>query len=352
MKISTITNDGCHITDYNDFFEWWYFDFDSETGHSIYLEWHSPVLNLRSKLCILVIRIFAPENSSTLVEDRLPKISMIKTYRYPRSVVTSENALCDIRFPGGRIHEKNGNYFINIHEKDVSISLRLKKSLPRLFYSEELLYESPNGREHFFWCVPLPRGHATGEVALGDLRLRIDGLSYHDHNWGNLNMAKYLTGWIWARVFFKDFTLIFGELSPRHSSKEYTAHLFDEIGNRISTKLPTVSYARTRDEQFGVEIPTTLSISFGKPLRYSVEIVSEINLTKQEFPLSSFDNHRINTCIASMYYFLGLNRAPESLRKIMGRGAYLQFEVKARLFVDDMITDTGGGRMEVFFFGV
>ena len=325
---------------------------DSGTGHSIYIEWHSPVFNLRSRHCVLVIRIHESGNCFSPVENKLPKISVMKTYRYPRSLVTSSNTSCDIVFPGGHIYEKDGNYFIDIREKDLSISLHLKRNLPRIFTSEELLYESPNGREHLFWYVPLPRALATGKVELSNQRLEVEGLSYHDHNWGNLNIAKYLTGWVWTRVFFNDFTFIFGELSPKNGNKEYTVHLIGKEANKISTRLPKVSCMKTRDERYGIEIPTTLSIAFGKPLRYRVEIVSENKLTKQEFPSASFDNHRINACVTGMYYLTGLSGAPESLRKFIGRGTYFQFEVKAGLSVDDLLTDTSRGKMEVFFFGV
>jgi len=352
MKDSMIGHDGCKIVDYNRFFEWWYFDFDLQNGRSVHVEWHAPVFNSRGKSCVLVVRSHSPRKVCQVNEPCGVANSITKIYRYSRSLVTQKETFCDIEFPGGTIKERDGDYFIDISEKDLFMNLHLQRKCPPVSVEEEILYHVNDTNESFYWSVPLPRAYVEGGINLDGNAIEVEGESYHDHNWGNLHISRYLNGWIWGRVFFKHFVLIFGVISSKDKGEEKILYLVNEAGNQIRTKsLFIQSRGAVKDERGGSEIPKELWISFVDNARYTVHIESMANLMIEEFPLGSFNNHQVNSILASSYYLLKLNYAPSIIKKLLGRGFYFRLLTRSELFVDDQLTDRGEGKMEVFVFG-
>ncbi len=345
--------DGCRIIDYRRCFEWWYFDCDSKSGHSLYLEWHAPVFNCRNRHCILVIRLYTSGKELSQNKGNESHVLLTKVYRYPRSSVIQSTSLCDIRFPCGHILEKYGDYFINIAEKDLSITLCMKKRLPSILSCQESIYTTDDQKEYFSWYVALPKGEAKGEIRFRDMKIDIDGFSYHDHNWGNLNIGKHLDGWIWARMNFNNYTLVCSELSIKNKGKINIAHLIDSDGNSVESGEAKIFYGSTMQcADTRVEVPKALSIIMGNTGEYEARVQLVRKLVTQEFPLSSFGNHRINSLLAILYYFLELNKAPKDLQKLVGRGIYYQYQIEGSLFVNDIFVDRCNGKLEVFTFNV
>ncbi|KAJ3316346.1 hypothetical protein HDU93_004451 [Gonapodya sp. JEL0774] len=56
------------------------------------------------------------------------------------------------------------------------------------------------GGPTFSWFVAVPEGDVTGTYTLpGGVTKQFTGTGYHDHNWGNVNMAVLLEHWWWGR---------------------------------------------------------------------------------------------------------------------------------------------------------
>jgi hypothetical protein len=345
------SHDGCHISDYENFFEWWYFDFDLKNSHHIYVEWHAPILNIRDNFCTLFIKICTPDKVFSNHEQEKSKTSIIRQFRYPRSLIAQKETSCDIVFPSGHIVEKNDNYFININERDLLVDLRLRRLLPPVIGEDEVLYRTRDGKEFFSWNIPLPRAEVTGEIELSGERIEAQGTAYHDHNWGNLNIGKHLRGWIWARVLFHDFTLIFGDITPSESrEKVQVLLLIDKDGRKLDISSLHVEYTDYK-KHCNSFVPYNVLISCNNK-KYRVHLRVENILTIQEFPLGSFENHLWNSFLAKVYYLFRLNSAPSFLKKWFGRSLYFQFVAKGELYADNVVLDTANGKLEVFSFGV
>jgi hypothetical protein len=70
----------------------------------------------------------------------------------------------------------------------------------------------------FGYVVPVVRGRLTGRIALGGQSTALDGVGYHDHNWGHFRDAV----WDWGIVHAGDISILYGrfarsadELAPR-----------------------------------------------------------------------------------------------------------------------------------------
>ena len=341
-KAKPTIHDGSHITNYKKFFEWWYFDFDLKSQHQIYLEWHAPNFALKNESCLLIIRMH--NNAKKQCED-----SKMKTFRYSRSVINQKKTSCDIEFPSGHIIEKDDNYFINVRERDLLINLRLERLLPPVATEDEVLYCTRDGKEFFAWNIPVPRAEVTGEIELSGEGIEVQGTAYHDHNWGNLNIGKHLRGWIWVRILFDDFTLIFGDITVRESrEKVQVLLLIDKDGKKMDISSLHVEYTDYKKHSNSL-IPYSVLITCNNK-KYRVHLRVENILTIQEFPLGSFENHSWNSTLAKAYYLFKVNNAPEFIKKWFGRSLYFQFVAKGQLYLDGRLTDATNGKMEVFSF--
>jgi len=58
------------------------------------------------------------------------------------------------------------------------------------------------------WFNAFPSATATGHVIIGGETIEIDGVGYHDHNYGNVPIAEGYRGWFWARPSFERYTTL------------------------------------------------------------------------------------------------------------------------------------------------
>ncbi|MCP4650141.1 MAG: hypothetical protein GY853_08710 [PVC group bacterium] len=345
-QVKSLRHDGSYIEDQSKFFEWWYFDFDLEDGRNVYIEWQSPVFSLRNNLCLLVIRIY--ENLNKNNND--PVQSTVRVLRYSRAEVVQDKNCCKIIFPGGRIEENNGDYKIFVKEKDVAVDLTLKRKLPFFCNKSECVYENKKNKELFNWIVPLPRAQATGKIEIDQKKINIEGIAYHDHNWGNLNIAREFKGWVWIRVFFADFTFIFSEIELKGKAEKLRILcLLDKNGKQINAIDLKVSEEENDSIRSGVQY--NMKLNFTAEKQYEISLISDCKSVSQDFPLGMTKNNRLNTLLVSLFYLLRVRSYPKWLKSLLGKGQYLQTVVKAQMSINGEIQDKKYGKLERFVFG-
>jgi len=347
------SHDGSHITDFNKFFEWWYFDFDLEDGYHIYIVWHSPMFCLKEPYGTLLVRINSPD--SKIVDKKLlpGKAQWINSYRYHSSKVFQSVTKCNISFPSGFIKEVHGNYLINVTEKDLHIDLKLKRLSPPISIDNNLIFQTKNKEEYFKWFLPLPKAIAKGKIILeGKSIILTQAVSYHDHNWGNINLIKYLRGWIWCRVFFNDFTFIFGDVHAKVPEKSIQFLLIvDRNGGRIDTSSFKINYKHFENQnQYKLQIPTLFSIEFENQGTYKIDFRNKKELVIEEAPLGYSNNNFLNVWLVKLYYLFRLYHMPNQFKKWYGRLIYSQSEIIGEVFKNDRIMDRQSGTIEVMSF--
>jgi len=340
-------HDGCHIEDCKRFFEWWYFDFDLENDYSLHIEWQSPVFNMRDDYCMLITRLY---NHETASDQSFHPI--FKAYRYPRKSIRQDRSSCNIVFPSGFIIEDKEEFHIRFKEKDLCADIKLKRLLPPLSVENEVLLEVDN-QEFFAWNIPLPRASASGNIQAERKKIEMNGIAYHDHNWGNLNIGRYLESWIWTRVQFQHFTLILGDIFVRGRKAPDRSLLFvDEVGNKLTFSDLEIDYSFSLDRTNGrMSTPESIRINFGHHQKYyKIKISILTSIPIQEAPISAFESHQLNTLISKFYYLFKLYHLPDSLRKWIGRLFYFQAVIAAELEIDNKPVDIKNGRLETFSF--
>jgi len=332
---------GQRIDENSNSFEWWYFDFDLESKHHLYLEWHAPNFAYLGKMCLLVFRCYRPNMNKPI----------IKVLRYPRSLISQGKNKCDIRIPSGYIVEHNGNYLIKIKEDDFSIDLKLERMFPPTIADEETIFRIEGNNEFFSWNIPLPKAKTSGKIVVDEEKIEASGIAYHDHNWGNLNIGKRLRGWTWVRVFFQDYTFIFGDITEKGSDvKTQVVILLDREGKKIKISSINVKYVNCLSCDHKLTVPSTIHLSNSTFGNFEINFKIENNLGLQEFPLASFDNHRINAILSNLYYVFKLEYAPKTIKRMFGQSYYFQFESICELLLEGNIICSNKGKMELFSF--
>lgn len=346
-----MSHDGSHITDADNCFEWWYFDFDLKDKKQLYIEFHAPIFNLRDDHCMLIIRLYDHNSTNkNNANNETLKDLPIKVFRYPRTSVGMHSDICQIQFPGGNIVENDSGYLIQINEDGLIVNITLKKTLPIAKIFEKKLFETKDGKESLFWNVPLPVAQAEGSLELEGQYMCIEGLAYHDHNWGNLNFGQYLDRWNWARVHFQNYTLIFADIYPRKiSGSDAFCIMINDDGTIFETdSMELAYYDYSVDGRYQLHFPQKAVLELRGENVYKIELIVDKILKVTEVPLGSWRNHHINSLITISYYLLKWSFLPNKLKRSLGRLVYLQARLKCKLYIDNVLNDQTSGNLEVF----
>ena len=82
---------------------------------------------------------------------------------------------------------------------------------------------TPMGEEQpFGYVVPVVRGRMTGRVMMNGRTIELDGVGYHDHNWGHFRDAV----WDWGIVHAGPYSVLYGRFAASHGELRNRPLLF------------------------------------------------------------------------------------------------------------------------------
>ena len=200
--------DGKHYYKSPFYFEWWYFDVSLNDGSAFTFIFHlRDLINPNSKYGSLNISFFRP-NVAT------------KTWfvRYPSSEIQASPNGCDVRIGKSRCWNSSKNDYKIYIEEDFIANLIFNSNFPYWMPSDGKI-QFGNSSRFFAWIVPQPRANVTGYIKIKDTIWNVNGIGYHDHNWGNVSLLNTLDAWTWGRIYFEELTIIYADLylSPLYS---------------------------------------------------------------------------------------------------------------------------------------
>ncbi|MFZ0388879.1 MAG: lipocalin-like domain-containing protein [Calditrichia bacterium] len=183
-------------------FEWWYFDVSLNDGSAATFIFHlSDLLKPNSKFGSINISLFKPGFNT-------------KTWfiRYPVAQIKASTEKCNVKIGKNTCRNISDSiYEIKIDEADIKVDLR--------FISQMNAWRPGKGKIHFgkvtdyfAWLVPQPRAKVSGQIRVKDSDWDINGIGYHDHNWGTVPLINILNAWTWGRLYFEEFTMVYADL--------------------------------------------------------------------------------------------------------------------------------------------
>jgi hypothetical protein len=194
-------------------FEWWYFDthFDDPAtdpaAHGV-----TAVIVFATKPIVRPGDPLRPNLSVTITRpdgSRLVRFPILSAKEFSASKET-----CDVRIGPSRVYwtEENGRWVYKLHAEDrgVSADLTFTGLVPPWRPGAGKSYFGD--KQHYFaWLPAIPFGTVEGQLSYDDHTYQVKGTGYHDHNWGNIPLAKALDHWVWGRAHIGNYTLIFVE---------------------------------------------------------------------------------------------------------------------------------------------
>lgn len=188
-------------------FEWWYFDAHLDDGRSI-------VIVFYTKPQYLPEETSAPQFSISIVSPDGTETRQTRYFSVSDAYFAEEK--CNIVMGGDNYFRVNddGNFEIKAATDDFSVDLVLVPQTPAYRPGTGHLYFEEN---YFAWLCQVPSGEVTGFVEVNGEETAVSGSGYHDHNWGNFNVANGLKNWWWGRAEVGPYTLVAVDMRIRNA---------------------------------------------------------------------------------------------------------------------------------------
>jgi predicted secreted hydrolase len=343
--------DGDHYSPVRDFFEWWYFDAAFDNGYRLVAILHSSLYNAVDHKPTVDVRVTPPGGASVAAIGR-----------YTRADYRAAAERCDVKIAGCHAVAVDSNHYVlSLRQGDVAAELVYESRLPGWRPGTGYLM-ADDATGHFFrWVAPLPRAEVSGTLTVGGEKLAVQGVGYHDHNWGNFVLADAFSGWYWGRFFAGDgdegLTVVFGDVVSRGPDPVHVTPLLLIADGQIVTGQPAVSL-RWQDPvvepNTGARYPARLDLSAAiADYQTTMSLRAGRVVEALDFASPPF-RCRWPRQAAEMAFYLSLDKPllDPLARRLLGRASYLRLQAQADLYVRALQTSqfNGEGIYEVMLF--
>jgi hypothetical protein len=183
--------DGFRTDGVKNAFEWWYFDAHLNDGSSLVILFYSKtVFDAQGPL--------KPQVSFTLNTSDGKKID--KTFSVPVQQFSASKKTCDVRIGSCSFVGNLKDYTIHFENDDIIADIKLTGKIKSWRQGNAFNYFGNQEEKNFAWLPAVPDGTVEADITVGGVRKLYTGTGYHDHNWGNVNMASIMHHWYWGRA--------------------------------------------------------------------------------------------------------------------------------------------------------
>ncbi len=194
-------DDGSHYDTSPFYFEWWYFDMLLDNDSSIAVILHmTDLINPYSRYGSVNVALF---------KNKSNPYYLFKRYETKR-ILHSKNGF-DIQMGMNHCWSNGKDYVLHIEDDGLKIDLN--------YESETHGWRPGNGtvvfdnnRAVFCWIVPQPRAKVSGTIQREGIKETINGVGYHDHNWGTVSLLYTIREWSWGRLYLDKYTIVFADI--------------------------------------------------------------------------------------------------------------------------------------------
>lgn len=201
--------DGRRNTDAAGCVEWWYFDAETEDGITVNVNFATNPPTMRPSQSGYNPFVFYNVQfaDGTCETDVIPVNAT--------DCVLGEGQ-CDVRMGNNYFRGDLQHYELHIESPEGNVTIDLKlTSTARSFRPGTAFFQRENG-DVFTWLCAVPRGKVSGKVVCGERILKVEGMGYHDHQWGTAENQEFWNRWLWGRQQVAGHTiLLFDFVSTR-----------------------------------------------------------------------------------------------------------------------------------------
>jgi hypothetical protein len=259
-------------------YEWWYFDAHLDDGASLVVVFMNKDLAAPNDPLTPTIRI-----DLDLPDGR--SYQKLATYE-PESWSAATEA-ADVRIGENRFTGDLTTYSIHATVEEVAIDVTLVGKVrawrPQTGYQ---LYGAERDRE-FAWLPSVPQGGVTATYRIADEVHETSGVGYHDHNWGNVSLARIVHDWYWARGQAGPYSVIASRVTAhkRYGYTELPILMLARDGTVVADDSSRVRFQALdtyTDESTGKPVATTTRYTYrgGDDERWIVTFTRDRDLAK------------------------------------------------------------------------
>jgi len=208
-KNITLKDDAFHGSKAISFTEWWYFDAELDDGYSIQM--HLRVGSLFKSSVVIFFEKFE------IYKDRKLVTTKRKIYLKKHVFVSKEIPYVKINGKDiikGLIDDKSGKWIYDVNFEINGVEAHLKFVGDGHGYSGAVgnPYNKKGTTKQGKWAVILPFAEVTGKLKIENNKINVKGFGYHDHNWDMRGTVITNYGWLWGKIYIKDFAIVWSRV--------------------------------------------------------------------------------------------------------------------------------------------
>lgn len=276
LKKGTVENweDGMRTTGKSGTYEWWYFDSKLEDGSTLVVGFYTKLLtNLQSDLAPVIMINMDFADGSTLE----------KKIEYKESDWSAATDQCNVTIGSNYFRGNLETYEIHFEDEELVLDIVVKRETMSWRPETGNMMFGDEG-DYFAWVVAVPQGQTTVNYTYNGNSASSSGSCYHDHNWGNKNLAELINHWYWARAEVGPYAVIASEIiaEEKYGYSSLVVYNLSKEGNLLQDNGENVKLLRVfpiPDEK--TKKPVSREIRFeyeDAETRYELKLIIEKNL--------------------------------------------------------------------------
>lgn len=315
-------------------YEWWYFDSHFSDGSSLVIVFFTKqMMDPGGKL--------APIASFELNRPGQPPHRL--EAHVSADAFSASRDRCDVRIGKNTFRGDLHDYHIHFEHEEVSVDVKLTGQVPAWRPTSGYMYFGEHDEHFFAWLPSVPQGKVSAQLNIGGKKQHLQGIGYHDHNWGDVSMMKLINHWYWGRAQAGEYSIVSSYIvaEKAYGSAELPIFMLAKNGKIIADDARKVSF-HLEDEH--------IDKKSGKPVA---------NVVVYEYE-DGPERYRVSYRRAETIVDAQLVDRASAFKKIMAKlagfdGSYLRFTGKVQLqhFVNGKLVEnvSDPGIWEMMYFG-
>jgi len=266
--------DGIRTNGVKGTYEWWYFDAHLDDGTTIVIVFYTKPFTEIKKGLIPFISINI---------DRADGTSIKKAHYGKVDEFSASDKTCNVKIGKNYFKGDLKNYEIHFEDEELTIDAKIKRTTESWRPKTGHFIYGNKGKE-FAWLVPVPQGKSEITYTYKGKTYTTQGSCYHDHNFGNANMADVINHWYWSRAELGPYNVIAAELISvkEYDSEPIIVFNISKDGKTIADEGLNVKLYRTYGKMNKAgERPVSDELKFiykSEDYRYEYTLVRKTNL--------------------------------------------------------------------------
>ena len=185
-------------------YEWWYFDADLADGGKAVIIFYTKEFTTVQKPLSPIIRLDVFRPDGTFIS---------KALFFDGADFSAATDTCNVVVGNNFFRGNLESYEIHVEDADLNFTATLQRTTQSWRPKTGHMVFGRREEKQFNWVVPVPTGTVQIDYTYQGTTSSINGVGYHDHNWGNVDMRRLINHWYWSRTQVGPYSIIASEIT-------------------------------------------------------------------------------------------------------------------------------------------